>query len=194
MKFHSLKFNKVTLLISALLLLCSIFLPYLVTIFTSPQYPDRSPVVNIYLDRIGGDIHEFQVVGRYIGLKIPPQLPEFDYKIILFLITLLALVTGISAFLGQKFRRIILILLIISGIGLAALAQYRMYETGHNLDPTAPMRYAIKPFTPPVVGIVKVHRITIYHLPHVGTLLYLGAILLTAYTVKRKTPLSKHQG
>lgn len=73
-----------------------------------------------------------------------------------------------------------------AGNSLAGWAQYRLYQAVHNLDPKAPMRYAVKPFTSPLVGIVRVHKITIYHLPHVGFLLFGGAVVLTLLAVRRR--------
>lgn len=178
-------FRKLAFILAGLSLFASLFFPYLATIFTSPQYPDTSPVVYIHPDGLRGDIHEFQVVGRYIGVKVPPELPEFDSKIFSYLIGLLAAMTLLGVLLSQRWRKIIPIILLVAGITFAGWAQYRLYQAGHTLDPTAPMRYAVKPFTPPLIGVVRIHRITIYHVPHVGFVLFGVAITLAVFAAWR---------
>lgn len=190
MRLRSLSFHKVAFFAAGVLLFASVTVPYLAMIFTSPQYPDSSPVVLLYTDRLGGDVHEWQVVARYIGVKVPPDLPEFDMKIITALVVLLSLVTFAAGFMAARWKQVIVALLLVAGVALAGWAQYRLYQAGHNLDPKAPMRYAVKPFTPPLVGIVRVHKITIYHVPHAGFLFFGGAVVLTLFAVRRRNVLS----
>lgn len=177
--------KKIAFFVSSGLLLSSLFVPYLFTVFTAPQYPDRSPKIYLYTDRLGGDVGEWKVVGRYIGVKVPPELPEFDLKIISVIIVFLSAFVSLSAFGSVRWKKTASVILLVAGISLAGWAQYRLYQAGHNLDPTAPMRYAVKPFTPPLIGIVKVHKITIYHLPHAGSILFGAATVLTLYAAWR---------
>lgn len=61
--------------------------------------------------------------------------------------------------------------------GMTIFTPYSLYLFGHDLDPTAPLRY-VEPFTPPVIGVVKVGSLTTYHLPHIGSFLLVFAALL----------------
>ena len=47
------------------------------------------------------------------------------------------------------------------------------------------MRMAVKPFTPPLFGWVRVRNIVIYHLPHVGSGLMIMAVVMLAMVLKR---------
>jgi copper chaperone NosL len=173
--------RKISFLVSGILLLLSIFTPYLLIIFTSPQYPDRSPKMYLYLHSLRGDIRDWEVVGRYIGVNVHPVLPEFDYKIIVFVIVFLSLLAFMAFFKDIKWQKLASMTILVFGILLALWAQYRLYQQGHNLDPNAPLRYVVKSFTPPLLGLTRVSKIRIYHLPHLGFFLYAGATFLTIY-------------
>lgn len=166
----------------------SILFPYLGIMFTSPQYPDRSPKMFLYVYGLKGDFKDWEILGRYVGLNLYPDLPEFDGFIIVFVLAALSLLSIAAAFRGKRFRKIIPIVLAVVGLALAGWAQYRLYQQGHNLDPTAPLRFTVKPFTPPLIGVTKVSRIRIYHYPHIGGLLFFAAITLAgaAGWIKRK--------
>lgn len=178
--------KKASFIISAILLLISIFTPYLFIVFTSPQYPDKSPKMFLYLYKLMGDIKDWEVVGRYIGINTHLNFPEFEHKILVSIILFLSALLFISQFKNEKWKKIISIFLLFSGLLLAGWAQYRLYQQGHNLDPNAPLRFVVKPFTPPLIGLTKVHRIVIYHFPHIGFFLFAASCLLAIYSSWRK--------
>jgi hypothetical protein len=53
---------------------------------------------------------------------------------------------------------------------------YRLYEYGHNLDPTAPMR--IQPFTPLLIGVKQIANFRESSFPQTGAYLLLLSVLL----------------
>jgi hypothetical protein len=63
---------------------------------------------------------------------------------------------------------------------LTAFTQYSLYIFGHDLAPDRPLRY-VEPFTPPVIGVKKIGTMLTYHLPHVGSFVYMGAALLLVW-------------
>lgn len=133
----------------------------------------------MYSNGLTGDLNDWRVVGRYIGVDVEPPLPEFDHNIITYAIAFLAVVLLIAAFADDRVKKGASILLLAAGLTFAGWAQYRLYQQGHNLDPTAPMRFIVQPFTPPLFGWTTVGKIRIYHLPHVGLLLFAAATGLT---------------
>jgi len=176
------KAKNLTFLVATLLLVVSVFLPYILIIFTSPQYPTKSPRMYLYLYSLKGDLRDWEVVGRYIGVNVHPTLPEFDYKIVVAIVLLVALLSLIAFFKGVRWQKTVSVIMLIVGFALAVWAQYRLYQQGHNLDPKAPLRYVVKSFTPPLIGLTKVSKIRIYHLPHIGFLLYALSCFLTLYS------------
>ena len=71
-----------------------------------------SPVTNevvLSLTNYGlkGDFEDWEIFGRYIGINVHPELPEFDLKIIVFIMLGLSLVTIGAAFRGARMRKIV---------------------------------------------------------------------------------------
>ncbi|MAG30217.1 MAG: hypothetical protein CL908_04885 [Deltaproteobacteria bacterium] len=164
------------LLVAGVFILASAWLPLLTVRFTSPQYPTDKPTLAVYSDKITGDAHEFQVLSHYVGIIFPPEVPEMESGLLKWVFAGLGVAALIASILPRKTRKISASLLVLAVLFLAAWGQYRFYQSGHTLDPEAPMRMAVKPFTPPLFGWVKIHKIAIYHLPHIGSALMLGAL------------------
>lgn len=181
------KSKKVVFLVAGCLVLLSLLTPYLFIIFSSPQYPTHSPKMYLYANALTGDLHQWEVVGRYIGIKVPPDFPELESNIVVYIIGVFAAVTLAAAFMSLKVKKVVSILLITMGISLAGWAQYRLYQSGHSLDPTAPMRYVVKPFTSPLIGVTRVSKIRIYHLPHIGFIFLAAAVVLTVHASWRES-------
>jgi len=63
--------------------------------------------------------------------------------------------------------------------------QARLYQVGHDRDRSAPIR-AVRDFTPPIVGPVKVGNFTVWSFPHVGAaMLLMAAVLSTKAAASR---------
>lgn len=132
-------------------------------------------------------MQEWEHMGWYIGIDVTPDLPELENNTFLDILIILGLLVVITAFLNNRLKKAASILLLTCGLVMAGWAQYRLYLQGHDLDPKAPMRFVVKPFTPPLIGVTKVSKIRIYHLPHLGSLLFIlgaGIIFYTAWWKK----------
>lgn len=174
------------LVIAGLSLLVAPWVPLLMVRFRSPQYPTESPTLSIYADRFAGDAHEFQVLSHYVGIHFPPSVPELESGILVWIISGLGAVALLSALLRRPVQRALAFLLLLAIFTLAGWGQFRFYQSGHDLDQEAPMRMVVKPFTPPLFGFVRIHNISIYHLPHVGSILILSSVLALALAARRR--------
>ncbi len=175
-----LDYRRLAFVIAGLIIAASILFPYLGIMFTSPQYPNRSPKMFLYVYGLKGDFADWEILGRYVGLNLYPVLPEFDGYIIVLVLAVLALLCIAAALFGPRWRKYVPIVLIAVGAILLGWAQFRLYQQGHDLDPTAPLRFTVKPFTPPLIGVTKVSRIRIYHFPHVGGILFFISVSLAS--------------
>lgn len=174
--------NKILSLIACIFFLISLLFPYWLFIMRAPTYPERALVIAVYADRLAGDIEEWSIVSRLVGIKIPPPVPELDFKVIPILMVALASLALLSAFKGKKLSKIASIASWLSIIILMGWTQYKLYVIGHDLDETAPLRNYVKGgFTPPVIGSVNIGSITVYHWPYIGAILFLAATLLLTY-------------
>lgn len=169
-------------IVAVVLLLVSLPLPYWTVIMDAPTYPERNLSMRVYLNYFEGDIKEWNIVGNLVGVKVPPPIPEQAFVIVPIVMGLLIL-TCIAAIFQSKLLKFAAMGPWIFMAALAAFTQYSLYLFGHDLDPTAPLRY-IKPFTPPVIGIKKIGSMVTYHLPHVGSLLLVSAGVLLYFAYK----------
>ncbi len=142
----------------------------------APTYPEGNLSMRIYSTHYEGDIREWNLIGKLVGVKVPPPIPDRAFEIVPVLIVLIAIISLIAAF-DQRWLVVSMIMSWILLIALTAFTQYSLYVFGHDLDPDRPLRY-IEPFTPPVIGISKIGTLTTFHLPHVGSFLFVVASLL----------------
>lgn len=148
---------------------------------SAPQYPDETLHLQVVRTGIAGDVHEVSTLQQYIGVRFPADLPELQWatRTIFALVALLLL----AAFVGRgTFAHIYRVLCAFAVIAFlvasAAAVQARLYQVGHDRDPKAPIR-AVKNFTPPLVGPVKVGNFTVWSFPHLGGVLLVAAAVLS---------------
>ncbi len=161
------------------LFLVSLPLPYWTVIMKAPTYPERDLSMRVYPTYYEGDIREWNVVGNLVGVKVPPPIPDVAFIIVPALITLLALLSLAAAF-NRGWLKTAMIVPWVVLAGMTAFTQYSLYIFGHDLVPDRPLRY-VEPFTPPVIGVKKIGTMLTYHLPHVGSFVYMGAALLLVW-------------
>ncbi len=156
---------------------------------SAPQYPDETLHLQVARSGIGGDVHEVSTLQQYIGVQFPTALPELTWATRA--IVVLALLLAIAAFAGagrvaRIYRRACATGVILFLIASAVAVQARLYQVGHERDPNAPIR-AVKDFTPPLVGPVKVGNFTVWSFPHVGAVMLIAAAVLSIAGARRKS-------
>ena len=185
---------RILVAVAALLLIPSIFLPVWRITLHAPQYPDGLSLV-IYPNQVAGEIQEVNTLNHYIGMREiePDEFPEFRF-IPFFILRFLGL--ALLAFLVARTEIAALGWLdfVIFGVVMMADFQHWLYEYGHNLSPTAPIR--MEPFTPGLIGTTKVANFTVTSWPAAGAILMgvagaLGPVaLLVEWRHRRKAAAS----
>ncbi|GAX91392.1 hypothetical protein [Effusibacillus lacus] len=142
--------SSTALLLAAVLLAGSIFLPWWGMSFYAPQYPEGLTVL-VYPDKLEGKVDIINGLNHYIGMKqfSEDSFPEFRY--LPYLIGLMALLTAAVGVARQRRLLYGLIGLFVIGglLGIYDIHRW-LVDFGTNLDPKAPIKIA--PFVPPVVG------------------------------------------
>lgn len=174
------------LIIAAILYLSSLALPYWMVTMKAPTYPEKNLAIRVWAYRYAGDVKEWNTVGRLVGVRVPPPFPKVIFVIFPAAVAGLAALTLAAAF-KPKLLKAAAILPWVTLAGLGVWFQYILYRYGHNLDPERPLRY-VQPFTPPLVGIVKVGSIVTYHLFHVGAVLFVAAAVLAVLAARGAKP------
>ncbi len=164
---------------AAALLLASLSLPVWKMHMESPQYQGSESLnVAVYPGSMRGDLKEIELIDKYIGVKIPHDLPQLQWLPA----TLVAgAVLGLLAlFLPMRLRPRALsgtaVALSAALVAAAALAQMQMYQIGHNRV-RGPMA-GVHDFTTPLIGDLKVANFHIKSRLGLGAFVIGGAIVL----------------
>lgn len=182
--------------LAAILFLIALGLPMWKVEVQAIQYPNEPLNLDLYAyPRIEGDFVEMHRLNKYIGFYYPDpvywspnydvhenavDVPEWSVGWLAFV-----MVSGLSLFVAvaptNKKLKLGLICQLIGTVSvftvMLADIQYRLYQSGHTLDPGAPV-VGVDPFTPPIWGKYEVANITSYSRFGSGVYLSTVAILL----------------
>lgn len=139
------------LAIARVLLLVSIFSPYWMMELDAPQYPDGL-FITAYVSHLEGDVKEIDGLNHYIGMRPIEQAAKFERAMAVWLIIAMFLLVEGAAWIHSKWAVLLALPAVLFPIGFMVDLQFWLHTFGQNLDPSAPLSAAIKPFTPTVLG------------------------------------------
>ncbi|MBI2887211.1 MAG: hypothetical protein HYY02_08375 [Chloroflexi bacterium] len=168
--------RQVVLLVTAVLIWVSLAFPYWTAAMKAPAYPEQFLTLQLYSYKYDGDVDEWNRVGRLVGVRVPPPLPDGFFTFFSLAVGLAGLLALAAAFQERLLLPAALYPLLLL-LALAAWGQYSLYEYGHSLDPLRPLRY-LEPFTPPLVGVLTLGKIVTYHVPNLGSALFVAGAAL----------------
>lgn len=161
--------RKGLLLGAAALMVAAVFLPLWGMTLVSVQYPEGLRMV-VYPTKITGDVTEINVLNHYIGMAEISDDFFAELKVLPALFFLIALAAAGAAFVRRAWASALPLVLM---AGTAAYGFWsmrrRLYQFGHDLDPTAAM--TVEPFTPPMYGEHVIAQFGTYAYFSWGTLL-----------------------
>lgn len=161
----------------------------------APQYPDGITMY-IWVNKITGDspstLQNINILNHYIGMKYiePDSIPELTY----FPYVVIGLVfTGlIGAFTGKPGLMLIWasVFLILGGLGIYDFYLW-LYDYGHNLSETAPIKIPDMVYQPPLIGSKMLLNFKADSYPSLGGIamgvsIFLG--FLSYYYSRKKSP------
>ena len=162
----------VTALAAAGFVALSAQLPLWSMTMRAPQYP-KGLRLYAYGTAMSGDLRELNILNHYIGMPpiTAPATETAMFPIGIALLVGLCLIAPLHGWL----RRIAIVATAAVPLGILADLQWRLYEFGHTLNPTAPIR--LKPFTPLVLGSTKMGNFISTASISTGFLCLLAAVL-----------------
>jgi hypothetical protein len=163
------------LMLAALMLMVSVFLPYWSMTMTAPQYP-KGLKVDVYINHLEGDMREIDELNHYLGMKRLDEGGQFERSISIYAILVLGLLLMGGVFIHNQWAGVLALPAL--GFPLIFIADlwWILYQFGHSIDPTSALGGAIKPFTPPVLGVGKVGQFGTIASFEIGFYLALAAV------------------
>ncbi|MET0760555.1 MAG: nitrous oxide reductase accessory protein NosL [Flavobacterium sp.] len=180
------------LLLVMVLLVASIFVPMWRIELTAPQYPEGL-VLQLYANKIGGDVDIINGLNHYIGMKTLHKEDFLEFTVLPYIFGFFALSALIVAIVAKKKGLYVLFIsLILFGI-LAAVDFYRWnYDYGHNLDPNAAIKVPGMSYQPPLIGYKQLLNFGAYSIPDTGGwMLIASGFLLFILVVKEANLLQR---
>lgn len=167
--------SRIAIVVSALLLIITFYVPIWKIMMWAPQYPEWLHMY-IWLDNITGDVNIINGLNHYIGMKhiIVDMFPEF--KIMPSLMIGIISLGLIVAVIGRRVG-LWAFLIVLLAAGAAGLYDFYLwsYDYGHNLDPTAAIKVPGMSYQPPLIGSKQLLNFIAYSTPDIG-----GWIVLTS--------------
>jgi hypothetical protein len=185
--------SRVIILVAALLLVPTYFLPLWNLELYSNQFPEGL-VINIYSYTLEGgksayrdDLKEINALNHYIGMRPLVENDFTEFKWIPFVIGGTMLLAFRVVVLG-KMSKLVDLFVLFSYFGVFSLWSFyhKLYLYGHDLDPTAAVK--VPAFTPPMFGHMTMANFEVYSLPQLGSFFMaaMPLLLLVAMWLSRR--------
>lgn len=141
------------LVVAAVLLIVSIFLPYWNIVLRAPQYP-KGLSVDAYVNRLEDmrSVREVDGLNHYIGMIKLTDAATIERQISVYAIPLIAILAIASIFLSGHWRTLLRVPAVAFPFIFVINLFAWLYYAGHNLDPTAALSSSIAEFTPHILG------------------------------------------
>lgn len=167
----------IIMLAAASILFISIFFPYWKITLFAPQYPGGLEA-SMYVNRLTGDIDEIDGLNHYIGMKPLGEAAVLERTLSVFIIIGLALLIVGTIFVHSPFALFLAIPAIIYPVFFLADLYFWMRNFGTNLDQNAPLKNAVQPFVPPLLGEGKIAQFSTVASWEVGLYMSMAASVL----------------
>ena len=165
------------LMLAALLLMTSMLLPQWSMTMFAPQYP-KGLQVSVYVNHLEGDMAEIDALNHYIGLPPLDEGGKFERSISIFAIATLGLLLIAGVFVHNQWTGILALPALGFPVAFVADLWFILYTYGHNIDPQSALGGAIKPFTPPLLGVGQVAQFRTEAQFEIGFYLTLAAVVV----------------
>ncbi len=165
------------LMLAALLLMISMFLPYWSMTMFAPQYP-AGLTVDVYVNRLEGDVREIDALNHYLGMPPLDEGGQLERTISIYAIVVMGLLLVASVFIHNRWAAVLAIPALTYPLVFLADLWLILYRYGHSIDPTSPLGGAIEPFTPQLFGRGTVGQFATIARAEIGLLLVAASVVV----------------
>lgn len=168
--------TRIALILVALALVPSLFLPVWKITLNAPQYPGGLDLM-IYAQELRGDLDEINILNHYIGMAEirPDEFREFVF-IPFFILRFIAFAVLATLVARMPIAAIGYIDFALFGAVMMFDFQTWLTRFGQGLAQGAPL--TIDPFTPKFFGTTEIGQFTVDSFPALGGVLMIGAGML----------------
>ncbi|MBI5293197.1 MAG: cytochrome C [Chloroflexi bacterium] len=163
------------LMLAALMLMISMFLPYWSMTMHAPQYP-KGLRVDVYLNHLEGDMFEIDELNHYLGMPTLDAGGQLERSISFFAVVALGLLLIAGVFVHNQWAGVLALPVLSFPLAFLADMYLILYRYGHSIDPTSALGGAVKPFTPPLLGEGTVGQFGTVAAFGIGFYLAVGAV------------------
>jgi hypothetical protein len=139
------------LMLAALLLVISMFLPYWSMTMKAPQYP-QGLRVDVYVSRLEGDVEEIDALNHYLGMPPLNEGGQLERSISAVAIVAMGLLLAAGVFIHNQWAGVLAVPALGFPVVFLADLWLILYRYGHSIDPESALGGAVKPFMPPLLG------------------------------------------
>lgn len=174
---------RLLIFLSALLMVGVLFLPMWRIELSAPQYPEGL-VLQIYPDKLGGNVDVVNGLNHYIGMKTIHNEDFVEFKILPYCIIFFAVLLLVTALVNRKKLLYITTGLFIAFAIISMVDFWKWeYDYGHDLNPEAPIQVPGMSYQPPLIGYKKLLNFGAYSIPDTGGWLFVAAGVLLVLSV-----------
>lgn len=180
--------SRILLVVSAIALTVSIFVPIWRIELDAPQYPEGL-MMQIHANKLGGQVDIINGLNHYIGMQTLHAENFIEFTILPYIIGAFALLILIAAIMGTKKILNISFWSFLSFGVIAMIDFWRWeYNYGHNLDPNAAIIVPGMSYQPPLIGFKQLLNFGAYSVPDIGGWLFVsaGIFMLIALVFENK--------
>ncbi|MFC7671193.1 hypothetical protein ACFQT0_30200 [Hymenobacter humi] len=169
---------RLLLVLGALLLLATYWVPVWRIDLFAPQYPEGLQMT-IWLDHLSGNIDSINGLNHYIGMRTIEEKMFPEFRVLPYLIGALAGWGLLAAALGRRWPVGVWFTALLVFLAAAMVDFYRWgYDYGHHLDEHAAIKIEGMTYQPPLIGYKQLLNFEAYSLPSYGAYLIAGATLM----------------
>ncbi|MBI3969338.1 MAG: cytochrome C [Chloroflexi bacterium] len=139
------------LMVGAMYIVVSTFLPYWELRLHAPQYPGGLHI-ELFVNRVAGDVAEIDGLNHYIGMARLEEAAAFERSLAVLAVGAVGLLLLAATFIQSRWAGLVALPAVLYPTIFLADLYFWLYTFGHDLDPKAALSTSIKPFTPMILG------------------------------------------
>lgn len=182
--------SRIILVLASLVMILPYFFPLWDITLEAPQYPEGLGL-EIWIDKIGGQLDIINGLNHYIGMKHidPASFPELVYMP--YIVGALIGLGLLTAIINRKYALVAFAAILVAAGIIGGIDFYLWeYDYGHNLDPRAAIVVPGMSYQPPMFGAKQLLNFRAIAWPGIGGWAIIAAgvaiVTTTIYELRRK--------